>query len=174
MRRINQWYAYRGTRRPPTAVSFQSKWAERYGCRVKKNGSTLAAPARRRHSGLEMRQLTLRRFANLADQSLRRLASESWGPQPPDLAARDSRFDDGHLVTADVGKFAPNAFGLYDMCGNVAEWTLGQYGERGDRRTVRGGSWRDLPQDAHVSDRFGYHPYQKVFNVGFRVVVEDD
>ena len=78
------------------------------------------------------------------------------------------------LVTADVGSFAPNPFGLYDMCGNVAEWTRGTYGKRGQRRTVRGGSWRDLPQDAGASECFGYYPYQKVFNVGFRVVVEDD
>ena len=113
-------------------------------------------------------------YANLADRSLRRLATESWRPRPPDLAARDDRFDDGHLVTADVGSFRPNSFGLYDMHGNVAEWTSGPYGEQGERRTVRGGSWRDLPQDAHVSDRFGYYPYQKVFNVGFRVAVEED
>jgi hypothetical protein len=112
-------------------------------------------------------------FANLADQSLRRLASESWGPKPPDLAARDNRFDDGHLVTADVGTFKPNSFGVYDMCGNVAEWTSGLYGDQGERRAVRGGSWRDLPQDAHASDRFGYYPHQKVFNVGFRVLAEE-
>ena len=39
---------------------------------------------------------------------------------------------------------------------------------------MRGGSWRDLPDDAHASERFGYRPYQKVFNVGFRVVCEVD
>ncbi len=58
--------------------------------------------------------------------------------------------------------------------GNAAEWTLGRYGKQGQLKTVRGGSWRDLPADAHASERFGYRPYQKVFNVGFRVVCEAD
>jgi hypothetical protein len=113
-------------------------------------------------------------FANLADRSLRKLATDSWGPRPPDLAARDDRFDDGHLVTASVGSFESNPFGLYDMHGNAAEWTLGQYANKNDQRTVRGGSWRDLPRDSHATERFGYRPFQKVFNVGFRVVCEVD
>jgi formylglycine-generating enzyme required for sulfatase activity len=112
-------------------------------------------------------------YANLADRSLRRLATDSWNPRPPDLVARDERFNDGHLVTADVGSFAPNPFGLYDMHGNVAEWTIGRYDSQAARKSVRGGSWRDLPQDAHASARIGYYRHQKVFNVGFRVVVED-
>jgi len=58
-------------------------------------------------------------------------------------------------VTAEVGSFAPNPFGLHDMHGNVAEWTLGHYGETVERQTVRGGSWRDLPADANASERFG-------------------
>ena len=113
-------------------------------------------------------------FANLADQSLRGLAADSWNPKPPDVVARDHRFDDGRLVTANVGSFAASPFGLYDMHGNVAEWTTGRYGKAAERRTVRGGSWRDLPRDAHASERFGYRPYQKVFHVGFRVVCETD
>jgi hypothetical protein len=112
-------------------------------------------------------------YANLADRSLRGLATDSWGPKPPDLCARDDRFDDGHLVTAPVGSYAPNPLGLYDMVGNVSEWTLEKCGRQGERRAVRGGSWRDLPGDATVTDRFGYCPYQKVFNVGFRVVMEE-
>lgn len=113
-------------------------------------------------------------YANLADRSLHQLAADSWGPKPPDLAARDDRFDDGHLVTAPVGTYSPNSFGLYDMHGNVAEWTSGQYREEANLKPVRGGSWRDLPADAHASSRFGYRPYQKVFNVGFRIVCDHD
>ena len=86
--------------------------------------------------------------------------------------ARDDRVDDGQLVTAAVGSFAANPFGLHDMHGNVAEWTAGYYGSQNDRRTVRGGSWRDLPNDAGARERYGYRPYQKVFHVGFRVVCD--
>jgi formylglycine-generating enzyme required for sulfatase activity len=111
-------------------------------------------------------------YANLGDRSLRKLASDSWNPKPPDLVGRDDRFDDGHLVTAPVGSFEPNPLGLHDMHGNVAEWTLGRYGDQGERKTVRGGSWRDMPSDSLVASRYGYRPYQKVFNVGFRVVCE--
>ena len=113
-------------------------------------------------------------YANLADRSIRQLAADSWNPKPPDLAARDDRFDDGHLVTAQVGSFAPNPFGLYDMHGNVAEWTLSRYGESSRRRTVRGGSWRDLPAESTASERFGYYAFQKVFHVGFRIVCEEE
>ncbi len=113
-------------------------------------------------------------FANLADASLRRLADDSWNPKPPDLVARDQRYDDRHLVTAKVGSFVPNPFGLHDMHGNVAEWTSGWYGPAGGRRPVRGGSWRDLPADATAAERYGYRAYQKAVHVGFRVVCEVD
>jgi formylglycine-generating enzyme required for sulfatase activity len=111
-------------------------------------------------------------FANLADRSLRGLAADSWTPKPPDLVARDDRFDDGYLVTAPVGSLAANPFGLHDMHGNVSEWTTGCYGPDGRRRATRGGSWRDLPGEACASERFGYQPYQQVYHVGFRVVCE--
>ena len=42
------------------------------------------------------------------------------------------------------------------------------------RRSVRGGSWRDLPKRCTSSFRLGYLPYQRVYNVGFRVVCDPD
>jgi formylglycine-generating enzyme required for sulfatase activity len=72
------------------------------------------------------------------------------------------------------------------MVGNVAEWTRSDYaaypyGERDGRnsigrdqnKAVRGGSWRDRPFRGTSSFRLGFPPWQRVYNTGFRVVVED-
>jgi len=98
----------------------------------------------------------------------------------------DRRFDDGAAIVRDVGVYAANPWGLRDMHGNVAEWTLSRYrrypwrdgdgrNDPGapDRRAVRGGSWRDQPGRCRSAFRLAYEPYQKVVNVGFRVVVRD-
>jgi len=124
-------------------------------------------------------------FGNMADRTMRELAYQAWRPKPPDLVPRDDRFSDGVLVTADVGKYLPNAWGLYDMHGNAAEWTRSAYrpypylendGRNDpsppDERVVRGGSWRDRPKRCRSSFRLSYPPYQRVHNVGFRVICE--
>ena len=83
----------------------------------------------------------------------------------------ETRFDDGKRVTASVGSYQPNRWGLFDMHGNAAEWTLSDY--NGDRKVVRGGSFFDRPARSGSSFRWGYPRWQRVFNVGFRVVVTD-
>jgi len=123
--------------------------------------------------------------ANLADVTIRDLAYRSWSPRTLDLVPREVRFNDGSLVSAPVGRYKPNAWGLLDMHGNVAEWTRTAYRRyplkeedtRSDAndlapRSVRGGSWRDRPNRCRSSFRLSYAPYQRVFNVGFRVACE--
>jgi formylglycine-generating enzyme required for sulfatase activity len=123
--------------------------------------------------------------ANLADRTIRELAYQGWRPRSPDLVPRDPRFDDGALVTAEVGRYRPNPWGLCDMHGNVAEWTRTSYHSypyrpddgrddlaAGGEKVVRGGSWYDRPKRCRSAFRLSYPPYQRVFNVGFRVVCE--
>ena len=96
----------------------------------------------------------------------------------------DRRFDDEACVTAPVGGRRPKAFGLTDMHGNVAEWTLSAYRPypynttdgRNDpdgagERVVRGGSYLERPARCRAAARYGYPAWQKVHNVGFRVVL---
>ncbi len=99
---------------------------------------------------------------------------------------RDDRSDDGCMATNYTGSYRANAWGLEDMIGNVCEWTRSSYrpypyradGGRNDgdpraRKVARGGSWHDRPVDATASVRTAYESWQKVFNVGFRVVIEE-
>ena len=120
------------------------------------------------------------KFANLADKQITKLAVRGVNPQPIanpdkfwDFELKDARFDDGVLHLADNGHYCPNGFGLHDMIGNVAEWTLSDYTQRPDRKVVRGGSWSDRPKEATASTRWGYPNWQRPFNVGFRVIIED-
>ncbi len=125
--------------------------------------------------------------ANLADANLERV--DSFAPWKLPVGAihpwrpADARFNDRFRVSAPVGSYEPNAWGLHDMHGNVAEWTSSQcqFGPSppaGDpdlangRRVVRGGSWYDRPKDARSAVRVDYWPFQRIYDVGIRVVCE--
>jgi formylglycine-generating enzyme required for sulfatase activity len=128
------------------------------------------------------------KLANLADYAIRDLVYDGYPNDPaypPDLVPRDARFKDGNLVTADVGSYKPNVWGLYDMHGNAWEWTRSAYrpypysetdgrnlpGDA-DSIVVRGGSWFDRPVRSRSAFRLSYPAWQRVFNVGLRVVIE--
>ena len=88
---------------------------------------------------------------------------------------------DGRLLADSTRQYKPNPWGLYDMHGNVCEWTRTDYEPypyktattKSAGKVARGGSWRDRRKRSTASYRFAYQPYQKVFNVGFRVIVEE-
>ena len=89
--------------------------------------------------------------------------------------------------THPVRQKQPNAWKLYDMLGNVWQWTADWYDEHyyqhsegqdpkgpasGQIRVFRGGSWTDLPGVLRVSNRVGDRPSSRKFNVGFRCAGE--
>ncbi len=86
-----------------------------------------------------------------------------------------------------VGSYPPNAWGLYDMHGNVAEWCADGHGpypegplrdptgpETGLSRVVRGGSWADPPSECRSAARGLERPAARSGRVGFRVVLRAD
>ncbi|MGB3514199.1 MAG: formylglycine-generating enzyme family protein [Microcoleaceae cyanobacterium] len=88
--------------------------------------------------------------------------------------------------TTDVGSFPPNAFGLYDMHGNVWEWcvdvwhdnynagpTDGSIWESGgnSQRVLRGGSWYCNPSYCRSANRISYDAVNGLINTSFRVVL---
>ena len=91
---------------------------------------------------------------------------------------------DGHVFTAPVGEFKPNAIGLYDMHGNVGEYCWDPYSPNyykqsptadptgpvwASERVIRGGSWFESPSDVRSVERVGVLPSSRSNYSGFRV-----
>ena len=87
--------------------------------------------------------------------------------------------------THPVGQKKPNAWGLYDMHGNVWQWCSDWYDSyanakntdpqgpaSGTSRVLRGGSWYNLPQNCRSARRSWNDPDDRFHNFGFRVVVD--
>ena len=92
-----------------------------------------------------------------------------------------------HQETVEVASFPGNAWGLYDMHGNVWEWCADHWHDTyngaptdgspwtNDKsndagiRLLRGGSWADYPGSCRSAYRFSYRPVIQHFIVGFRV-----
>lgn len=106
---------------------------------------------------------------------------------------RGNYVDDGAPITSEVAIFSPNDYGLYDMSGNVAEWTNNAFDESAysfthdlnpdyhyhaladdppamKRKVVRGGSWKDIGYYLQCGTRtYEYQDTAKSY-IGFRCV----
>ena len=120
--------------------------------------------------------------ANVGDVSFTRMV-----PPPSRRQWTVSSFhdcDDGAGYTVRVGSYRANAFGLYDMIGNVWEWTEdcwnatysgapvdGSAWLSGEcsRRVDRGGGWSSSPRDAHSALRYWVSAAARNASLGFRV-----
>lgn len=100
-----------------------------------------------------------------------------------DLNVRVASVDDGFAVTAPVGKFPANAFGLHDMAGNLAEWTADWLDENYYRtsprkdptgphptraKVVRGGAWNTSAGFLRSANRAAYEAEFRNPGLGFR------
>jgi formylglycine-generating enzyme len=108
-----------------------------------------------------------------------------WGDDPPQsLPNYSQRWKTG---PEPVGRSAPNAFGLYDMCQNVHEWCsdwyqAGYYAaspernprgpETGQRRASRGGSWRHHIKVTRCAARSSIPPQFQYADYGFRIACD--
>ena len=120
-------------------------------------------------------------FANVYDLASREAYAFGWEPV---------RCRDGYPDVAPVGALRANAFGLYDMIGNVAEWVedcatdsyVGRprdarawvWGGGCDRRIQRGGSWVSPAERARSAFRDSGEATERSDYVGFRVALDLD
>ncbi len=113
-------------------------------------------------------------YANVADQHFRQAG----------LPGEIFDCDDHYSITAEVGSFKANGFGLHDMLGNVGEWVQDSWhggykgapddgsvweGEEGGLRVVRGGSWHGGPREVRGAARGWLQPLERYTYLGFRL-----
>ena len=91
-----------------------------------------------------------------------------WGDDPPDPSR--ANYGASKLgTTAPVGSYPPNGFGLFDMSGNVWEWTADPWQSGStERYVIRGGSFGGAPVNLRVSYRDSHRASDRREFVGFR------
>lgn len=116
--------------------------------------------------------------------------SNYWGDYP--YMIEDNYFNQSNLetqpgvyrqTTVEVNSFSPNAWGLYNMHGNVGEWVWDYYGEysaeaqtdptgpqAGTRRVYRGGGWNDFAKNLRSAYRAALPQENSNYNIGLRLV----
>ncbi len=132
-------------------------------------------------------------YENLADVQLEKMAVAGVNPRPMgkgpmfdlyNFLPKSADVDDKSMHQTEGKSYEANPWGLYDMLGNVREWTTSDYKpypfkvskkpEVADDKVVRGGSWIDRAKFSAVYSRKSAKAWQPLNNVGFRVVVIEE
>ena len=129
---------------------------------------------------------------NMADAQLSNMAVGGIDPKP--IAKTDFWFkyynyipkvesvDDSSMIQVDSKLYEANPFGLHSMHGNIAEWTRSEYlpypyseksKVQSGYKVVRGGSYWERPKYSASYIRKAYYPWQRIKNVGFRIIIQD-
>lgn len=173
-----QWYAimgddpseFKGDDNPVECVSWEDcqKFLEKLNARpeVKASGLTFRLPTEKEWE-YACRAGSTGDYCNLADGTeitRSTLGEVAW-----------YRGNSGNK-THPVGQKKPNAFGLYDMLGNVQEWCEDYWYAAGDsdRRVHRGGSWGDVYGGCWAGIRYSYCPGDRYNHLGFRLAASQD
>ena len=151
-----------------------------------------AGSSNRYHFGGDPEELI--RYANAADIDRKAVCSKSMledlvfdgtNQESKKLSFPFLSRRDGYAWTAPIGKYKPNAFGLYDMHGNANEWCSDWFDEHyyevsptddpqgpqsGSTRVMRGGDFYTYPTDLRCADRNDAKPSDRFVVYGFRVV----
>jgi len=120
-------------------------------------------------------------------------AEWEWAARGGTTGARYDKLDDiawymtnANFTTHPVGTKKPNAYGLYDMLGNVVEWTYTWYWVQlnqeninptgpptAEYKSLRGGGWWDDPELIRVSYRRRFETTDEDYNIGFRCAADE-
>jgi formylglycine-generating enzyme required for sulfatase activity len=119
-------------------------------------------------------ETSLCRYGNIRDDTYRSNTGNTLG----------ARCNDGTYLKAPMGSYQPNGFGLYDLIGNVYEWTQDCWNDSYsgapangspwmsgdcDRHILRGGSWPSQPRGLRSAFRRNFETGNRSNNFGFRI-----
>ncbi|MFI3262547.1 MAG: SUMF1/EgtB/PvdO family nonheme iron enzyme [Rikenellaceae bacterium] len=131
------------------------------------------------------------KYENMADVQLEKMAVSGVDPQPMkktdplfkyyNFFPKTASVDDNAMIQVAGKSYEANPWGLYDMLGNVREWTSSDYlpypyksnpKVGTEAKVVRGGSWIDRSKNSTSYSRKSALPWQPGNNVGFRLIIE--
>jgi formylglycine-generating enzyme required for sulfatase activity len=184
--KVDQWY-FKGANRPVERISWHEaiEFCDRLSRKTQK---TYRLPSEAQWEyACRAGTTTPFHFGETITTKLANFRGHDWDYQREIYPGNYAKATLGEFreTTVDVGSFPPNAFGLYDMHGNVCEWCMDTGHNSYDRapndgsawidkstenRIARGGSWYVDPHACRSAYRGVYVPTDRFYHLGFRVI----